>query len=217
MTVAYEQLVERGPTSVVVPKRGPVEADDAALALALIAGTPEAQRQVWDRFSPMVRRLVQRTLGPEHDAEDVVQDAFVSLFKRVHTLREATALKSFIMSIAVLTTKHELRRRKFRRWVGLGHASDVPDLRVVQDGDDSREALARFYRLLDRLRDRDRTAFVLRFVEGMEVADVASALGVSVPTVRRSFTRAWQRVSLLASRDPFLSDYLASLSGGGGA
>lgn len=215
MTVAFEHLVEPSPASVVVPKRDAVDPDDAKLALALIAGSPQAQRQVWERYSPLVRRLVQRTLGPEHDAEDVVQDAFVCLYNRVHTLREPAALKSFVMSIAVLTTKHELRRRKFRRWVGLAHATDVPDMRVVQDGDDSREALARFYRLLDRLRDRDRTAFVLRFVEGLGVADVADALGVSIPTVRRCFNRAWQRVSLLASRDPFLADYLASLNGGG--
>jgi RNA polymerase sigma-70 factor, ECF subfamily len=216
MTVAYEQLVELCPTSGVAPKHERTEPDDVALTRALLSRSPQAERLLWDRYSPMVRRLVRRTLGPEHDVEDVVQDAFVCLFKRVHTLRDPAALRSFIMSIAVLTTKHELRRRKFRRWVGLSLADDVPDLRVVQDGDDSREALTRFYRLLDRLRDRDRTAFVLRFVEGLDVSDVAAALGVSVPTVRRCFTRAWQRVSLLAGRDPFLADYLASLGARGG-
>jgi RNA polymerase sigma-70 factor, ECF subfamily len=213
MTAANDQLVEPSPISVVVRKHDVAELTDAALVQALTSRSPEAERLVWEKYSPIVRRLVQRTMGYGHDVEDVVQDAFVCLFKRVHTLREPTALKSFTMSIAMLTTKHELKRRRFRRLLGLAHASDVPDLRAVHDGDDSREALARFGRLLDRLRDRDRSAFALRFIEGMEVADIAGALGVSVPTVRRSLTRARQRVSLLVSRDPFLTDYLACLSG----
>jgi RNA polymerase sigma-70 factor (ECF subfamily) len=188
-----------------------VEADNATLARALIDGVADAPRLAWNRFSPMVRRIVQRTLGPEHDCEDVVQEVFFCLFNQVHTLREPAALKAFIISITVLTTRREIRRKKLRRFVGLGHVEEVADLRVVTDDTDSREALTRFYRILDRIRTRDRTAFVLRFIEGMEVADVASAMGVSIPTVRRCFTRARQRVSFFAKRDPFLADYLTTL------
>lgn len=198
------------------PAADPVEVDNATLARALIDGAPDAPRLAWDRFAPLVRRIVQRSLGPEHDAEDVVQEAFLCLFSRVHTLRDPAALKAFIISITVLTTRREIRRRKLRRWVGLTEADDMPDLRVVSDEADSREALTRFYRILDRIRTRDRTAFVLRFIEGMEVADVAEAMGVSVPTARRCFTRAWQRVSFFAKRDPFLADYLTTLGSTGG-
>ena len=85
---------------------------------------------------------------------------------------------------------------------------------MVESNPESREALIRFYRILDGVRTRDRAAFVLRFVEGLEVADVAAALETSVPTARRCFTRAYQRVALLAARDPFLSEYLAELKSG---
>jgi RNA polymerase sigma-70 factor (ECF subfamily) len=193
-----------------------IEVDNATLARALMDGDPDAPRLAWNRFAPMVRRIVQRTLGPELDSEDVVQEAFICLFNRVRTLREPAALKAFIISITVLTTRREIRRRKLRRWVGLTQAEEVPDLRVVNDDTDSREALTRFYRILDRIRARDRTAFVLRFIEGMEVADIAVAMGVSIPTVRRCFTRAWQRVSFFAKRDPFLADYLTTLGSTGG-
>jgi len=213
--VASSQLVDPRVLSG-APAADPVEVDNATLARALIDGAPDAPRLAWDRFAPLVRRIVQRSLGPEHDAEDVVQEAFMCLFSRVHTLRDPAALKAFIISITVLTTRREIRRRKLRRWVGLTEADDMPDLRVVSDEADSREALTRFYRILDRIRTRDRTAFVLRFIEGMEVADVAEAMGVSVPTARRCFTRAWQRVSFFAKRDPFLADYLTTLGSTGG-
>ena len=55
-------------------------------------------------------------------------------------------------------------------------------------------------------------SFVFRFVEGMSAEEVAQALGVSVPTARRSFTRAWQRVTYLAQLDPFLEGYVSDVN-----
>jgi RNA polymerase sigma-70 factor (ECF subfamily) len=175
---------------------------------------PQAPRVAWARFSPLVRRIVRRSLGPASDTEDAVQDVFVCLFEKAHTLRDPAALKAFIVAITVRTVRYQIRRRRVRAWVGLGDTGDVPDIRVVESNTESRQALIRFYRILDRVGSKDRAAFVLRFIEGMEVADVAAALETSVPTARRRFTRAHRRVALLAGRDPFLAEYLASLRGG---
>ena len=156
----------------------------------------------------MVRRIVRRSLGPEHDVEDLVQDVFASLFAKPDRLREPAAFRAFIISVTLHNISYELRRRRVRRWVGLSQTSELPDIRVVENDPESRQALLRFYRILDGVRARDRLAFVLRYVDGMEVADVAKAMDTSVPTARRCFTRAYQRVALLASRDPFLAEYL---------
>src|SRR5262245_54082392 len=72
--------------------------DDAGLARALIDRHPAAPRAVWARFSPMVRRIVRRSLGPEQDVEDVVQDVFASLFAKPSRLREPAAFRAFIVS-----------------------------------------------------------------------------------------------------------------------
>jgi len=187
--------------------------DDATLARALCDQEPNAQRVAWDRFSPMVRGIVRRSLGPEFDADGVVQEVFLCLFQKVSSLREPAALRGFVMSITVLTVRTtlrtEIRRRRLRRWLGVQQETEPKSLRLVPEDLDSRQALTRFYEILDKINARDRMAFVLRFVEGMGVAEVASALDVSVPTVRRCFTRAWERFTLLAGRDPFLADYVA--------
>lgn len=144
-----------------------------------------------------------------------MQEVFICLFQRIKTLREPAALRGFVMSIAVLTVRTtlraEVRRQRLRRWFGRQQETEPKSLRLVPEDMDAREALTRFYQILDRINERDRMAFVLRFVEGMGVAEVASAVGVSVPTVRRCFTRAWDRFTLLAGRDPFLADYVAAL------
>ena len=187
--------------------------EDADLARALVDRHPDAPRAVWSRFAPLVRRIVRRSMGPDQGVEDIVQDVFATLFAKPERLREPAAFRAFIISITLHNVSYELRRRRVRRWVGLSPTSELPDIRVVESNPEAREALVRFYRILDSVRTRDRMAFVLRYVDGMEVAEVAKAMDTSVPTARRCFTRAYKRVALLASRDPFLADYLTTLSG----
>lgn len=188
-------------------------ADDATLARAMMAGDAQATRVAWSRFSPMVHRMFKRTFGPGQDVDDMVQDVFLCLFKKVGGLREPKALKAFIVSITAMTIKYELRQRRVRRWIHL--SNDIPERdtpRIEQPDAASRQALTSFYAILNKLSARDRTAFVLRFFEGLDLTDTAAALGISVSTTKRHLTRIWQRVSLLVQRTPELESYLPNLT-----
>jgi RNA polymerase sigma-70 factor (ECF subfamily) len=182
--------------------------DDAALARALIDRRPEAPAALWTRFAPMVHRMLRRTLGPGTDVEDVVQDVFLCVFQKVSGLREPRALRAFVISVTALTARYELRRRWVGRWVRLGRDPDRPEVRVFNPDPEAREALVRFYKILDRVKPADRTAFVLRFIEGLELAEVAAAMHTSLATAKRRIARVWARVSLLVERDPSLAHYL---------
>lgn len=190
---------------------------DAELALALIARDPKAPRALWNRFAPMVFRILKRAMGPGHDVEDLVQDVFLCVFEKVPALREPKALRAFVISFTMLTARGELRRlwRQSRiRRLDKGDASEDELVHVDTDG---REALGRFYAVLDRINPHDRTMFVLRFIEGLELTEVAAASGVSLATSKRRLARAWAKVILLVGRDPILSDYLTTNDVGNGA
>jgi RNA polymerase sigma-70 factor (ECF subfamily) len=193
----------------VLPGGALAEQDDASLARALMADDPRAPRVAWQRFAPMVHRILKRTLGPGADVEDLVQEVFLCLFDRVKTLREPKALKAFIIAISAMMVRAELRRRRTRRMFWLDVAA--PTTPSVHSDPEGREALVHFYQILDRLGAQDRTAFVLRFMEEMELTDVASALHTSLSTTKRRLARVWQRVALLVERDPALAHYLSSL------
>jgi RNA polymerase sigma-70 factor (ECF subfamily) len=197
-----------------LPGAAPAEIDDASLARALIDGAPGAPREAWQRFAPMVHRILRRALGPDDDVEDLAQDVFLCLFEKVSTLREPKALRAFVISITALTARHQLRRKWARRMLLW---SSEPALSVVHQDPESRQALVRFYRILDRLNAEDRTAFVLRFLEGLELVEVAAALDLSLATTKRRLTKVWQRVVLLVERDPSLFNYLPQAVEEGGA
>jgi len=191
-------------------------ADDATLARAMMAGDGHAPRVAWSRFSPMVHRMLKRTFGPGQDVDDMVQDVFLCLFRKVGGLREPKSLKAFVISITAMTIKYELRQRRVRRWIHL--SGNVPDLdapRIEQPDPAARQALMSFYGILDRLNARDRTAFVLRFFEGLELTQVADALDISVSTAKRHLARIWRRVTLLVQRTPELASYLPALTSTG--
>ena len=176
-------------------------ATDLELARALIDGTANAAEAAWERYSPLVHRIVSRAIGPDAEVEDVTQEIFYRLFSRIQTLRKPEALRSFVISFAIRIVKWELRRRRARRWLTLSETGDVPDEQQMVMDAENRYALRRLYGLLDRLSTRERLVLVLRHVEGMTLEEIASAMELSLATVKRGLRRASARVSQMVDAD----------------
>ncbi|EYF07755.1 RNA polymerase sigma factor [Chondromyces apiculatus] len=183
------------------------QADDAAIARATAEGHPAAPGVAWDRFSPLVRGLLRRTLGPSTDVEDQVQEVFLRFFRQIDTLREPARVRSFLIGITVRVAGTEIRKRRVRRWLRLTDTGAVPEEPTTVD-EDAREALARLYAILDAMSADERLAFVLRHVEGLELTDVAAGLDVSLATAKRRLSRATAKVFARVERDPILAAYL---------
>ena len=109
--------------------------------------------------------------------------------------------------------RSELRRRRLHRWLGLTDTGVLPDAEAQGDDPEAREALARLYAVLDRLDDEARLAFTLRHAEGLPLAEVATALGLSLATTKRRLTRAAARISAMIAGDAVLAAYTASTRG----
>jgi RNA polymerase sigma-70 factor (ECF subfamily) len=176
-------------------------ARDLELARALIDGNPEAPVLAWERYAPLVHRIVSRAIGPDAEVEDVTQEIFYRLFSRIGTLRKPEALRSFVISFAIRIVKWELRRRRARRWLTLSETGDVPEERLTVMDAESRYALRRLYSLLDRLSTRERLVLVLRHIEGMTLEEIAEAMELSLATVKRGLRRATLRVSQMVDSD----------------
>ena len=203
-----EPVPARGGRVLHFPDRALSDADDSAVVALLVGHDPRAPRVAWNRFAPMVHRMLKRAFGPAHEIDDLVQEVFLVLFDRVHTLREPKALRAFVIAITAHTIRRELRRKAAARWLHLG---DAPAPRARDVDLDSREALVRLYGILERLGSDDRTAFTLRFLEGLELVDVAHAMGISLATTKRRLAHAWSRIVMHAQRDPALVEYLSGL------
>jgi RNA polymerase sigma-70 factor (ECF subfamily) len=180
---------------------------DAELVHRLLGGDPRAAVLLWRSHSVMVRGLVLRSLGPGAEIEDLVQDAFSIFFRKLPTLKDPTAARSFLFGITLREIRGELRRRRVRRWLQLTSTGELADYFAAGD-ENARHAFARLYRALDSLDTRGHLAFVLRHFEGYELSEVAEALSCSLATVKRVLSAVETRVWSLAAQDPYLAPYL---------
>jgi RNA polymerase sigma-70 factor (ECF subfamily) len=187
--------------------------DDGELARAFARGESWAARAIWNRHAPMVYRLLERALGPNGEAEDLTQDVFLRAFSSLSRLRDVDALRSFIYSVAVRTLRWELRRRRVRRILRLSDTGEVPEMPVRGVDSEARQLLSRFYRILEHLRANDRTAFVLRHMEGHKLEEIAEHMGVSLATVKRWVSRATMEVSVQVEADRDLADHFREQGG----
>jgi DNA-directed RNA polymerase specialized sigma24 family protein len=76
---------------------------------------------------------------------------------------------------------------------------------------DGREAVTRYYALLEKLGGKDRSLFVARTIEGLTLEEVAAAHDVSVSTAQRRLNRASKRIALLVRRDSVLAGFAAEV------
>lgn len=186
---------------------GRPDGTDEALARAVVAREPWAQRKVWDLYAPMVNGVLRRALGPGHDFDDLLQDVFLRVFHRVIGLRDLSALRSFIYSITIRVVRWEIRRAQSRRrsQEALLH-SDGPE--VVSSNPEVRDLLARVQLILDKMPKKVRAVFVLRYIEDQELAEIADGLGISLSTTKRWLKRGVRLVEAGIEGDPRLNRLL---------
>jgi RNA polymerase sigma-70 factor, ECF subfamily len=182
--------------------------EDARLAQALRLGSQEAAALAWKRFQPLVYRTLRRMLGPSDDIADLTQDVFFRFFNKVLGLRSLDSLRSFVIGIAFRRGREEIRRRQVRRSLRPlieNHFQESHDNAWNPEG---RHALARVWELLERL-GQEGHVYALRYLEGRELADIASRLEISVSTVRRCLIRAAKKVERLNLSESTLDGYFA--------
>jgi RNA polymerase sigma-70 factor (ECF subfamily) len=186
---------------------------DAELVRAAAAGDGDAVSVVWQRYASLVRGVLRGSLGPDHALEDLLQEVFVGFLRGAKNIHEGAALRGYLVGVAVRLAALELRRRKIRRWVMLTPTGVLPERGTPPADAEGRAALDALYRVLEGVSTRRRLAFVLRHVEGLEILDVASTLGISESTARRELERARTYVQKRGEREPALEPYLAGRKG----
>ncbi len=184
---------------------------DASLVAGVAGGEREALAEVWDRYSGLVRGVLYGALGSDQHLEDLVQEVFLALLKGARRIQEGAALRGYLASVAVRLAALEIRRRRVRRLVGLSPTGELPERATERVDVEHRETLRALHRTLERLSPRRRMAFILRDVEGLEMTELADALGISESTARRELDFA--RDFLRRSREPALRDFLSEHEG----
>jgi RNA polymerase sigma-70 factor (ECF subfamily) len=179
---------------------------DAELVALLRADAPEARALLFDRFAPRISRLVFSVLGPELEAEDVLHEVFVRALEGIHSLEVPEKLGSWLAGVAVFTAREWIRRRSRWRWLRVLR-EDV-DAEAPRPSEEVSEALRAAFKVLAEMNADERVVFSLRFVEGMEIPEIAAVCDVSQSTVKRRLKDAQRHFATRARRHAVLLPWL---------
>jgi RNA polymerase sigma-70 factor (ECF subfamily) len=187
---------------------------EAELVQALKAGNQVAYSELVERYSSTIYNLALRMMGDRHEAEEVLQETFISAFRGVDRFEGRSQLGTWLYRIAYNAALMRLRKRRLPTtsidepiWTDEG--DELPRQLVDWRGLPDDRALTRELRgVLDAavttLPATLRSVFVLRDIEGLSTAEAAEVLGLTETNVKVRLHRA-----RLALREK-LSDYFAS-------
>ena len=174
---------------------------EAALVQRCAAGEELACAELVGEHQRMVVQLAVNLLSDRDEALDLSQEVFLRVFRTIHRFRGQSSLRTWIYRIAVnqARNRHRFWRRRHRQdQVSLDqHIAThgefrsggelTPDRMLAQ-----KELGQRLQTALDHLPFDQRTAIVLREVDGLSYEEIAFSLGVAVGTVKSRLTRARQ-------------------------
>jgi RNA polymerase sigma-70 factor (ECF subfamily) len=158
----------------------------------------------------MVVQLAVNLLDDRDEALDVSQEVFLRVFRTIHRFRGQSSLRTWIYRIAVnqARNRHRFwRRRRRADQVSLeDHVSLHGELVSTRQATPERELAQkelgdRLQRALNNLPFDQRTAIVLREVDGLSYDEIAFSLGVAIGTVKSRLTRARQALRLELRED----------------
>ena len=151
-----------------------------------------AQRALYDTFAPLMFPVCLRYIGNETEAEDVLIDAFVTVFTHIGDVVKAGSLQSWIYAIVVNTSLQHLRKMKkqpltesFEEYVGTHPSDEVPD-----DGLHTQWDPQRVMRVISEMPEKWRIIFNMHAIDDFSFREISEKTGINHNTVRVYYQRA---------------------------
>ena len=177
-----------------------VDGREASLVQRCAARDEDACAELVNEHQRMVYQLSLNLLGDHNEALDLSQEVFLRVFRTIHGFRGQSALRTWIYRIVVNQARNRQRwwrRRHKSQQVSLDeHLRDYGELPEKDESTSPDRALgrkelaARIRAALDELPFDQKTALVLREIDGLSYEEIGFSLGVAVGTVKSRLARA---------------------------
>jgi RNA polymerase sigma-70 factor (ECF subfamily) len=172
--------------------------------VAMVSGGPlDNFEGLFEQHRPRIFRFILASIRNQESAENLTQDCFVRAYKAREQLRGPSSAGTWLMQIAAnLVRSHEASgrlkfwRRTLRADVDLSDAGDwIPDRQMSpEEMAAAKQQVEKIWKVAGRLSGKQRTVFLLRFGEDLELLEIAAITGMKEGTVKTHLFRALKLV-----------------------
>lgn len=182
---------------------------DLELVEDVKAGNQLAFAELVNRHQNALHRVCYRFMKDADLAEDVVQDAFVKAYQKLHSFEARSSFKSWLFQIAVNTAKNKLRQRK-------GESVDIEKVQVAVDaeahtGMEQADLKVLIQKYVDILPDKQKTALILRVYEDLSFKEIAKIMKCPYDTAKANYRHALIKLRHKIAEDENLQNWHQSV------
>ncbi len=172
---------------------------DEELVLAYKAGNEHAFTELYGRYEQKLKRLIYYYIPNVDEANDVLQDAVIRVFRHIETFDVRKSFSSWIYQIAVNCSKNFIgkRGREIRlmeqeryRMAGGRQQQESPEDICITEHD-----LEELSRSVENLKDKFKTVFILRHDHRMKYSEIAAIMNCSERTAKWRMEKALEKIA----------------------
>ncbi len=152
-----------------------------------LQGDIKAQFQLYQQYSKAMYNIASRFLNNKMDAEDILQESFVTAFNRMGELKNKDAFGGWLKRI-VINNCISLQRKQMIQFEEIDEQKQGEEDELYDEGPELDPAVV--HRAIKDLPAKGRTVLVLRALEGYSHKEIAETLGVTVSTSKTQYSRA---------------------------
>lgn len=159
-----------------------------------MGGNPLAQKQLYQLYGKAMFNICCRMMNSTADAEDMLQEVFVEMFRKLDTFRFESTFGAWLKRITINKCINELKRRKIQ----LEYSDQTTRFDIADEhdnnGSDLKFEVEKVKHAMGLLPDGYRVVFSLYLLEGYDHEEIAAIMGISESTSKTQLMRAKKKV-----------------------
>lgn len=153
-----------------------------------LRGNRLACKTLYDKYSDAMYNVAYRMMGSRDEAADVLQDAFLEIFRKLESFRGESTLGAWIKRIVINHCLNQLKKRKIDFLSLEEGVLNIPD--TYQDDSDVQLSVDKVKRGIEKLPDGYKQVLTLYLIEGYDHTEIAQILGIQETGSKSQYSRA---------------------------
>ena len=177
---------------------GQVSADQQIKEM-LADNDPRALDLIWETYALELRAYLISIVCSVHDAEDVLQDVFITIARKRDKVARAKHLKSYLYSMSRNTAVNRIKKSKRRE---ARENKTVEWLETVEEEQERGDETIQLENALAGLPDKQRTVMIMKFFQNLTFKEIAERLGISENTAGSRYRYAMDKLKAVMKESP---------------
>jgi len=157
------------------------------------AGDRVAQNELYKRYAGAMYNICRRMMNDEEEARDLMQDAFVEAFMKIHTLKELNTFSAWIKRITVNKCINAIKKKRIFA-ISIDEKIDPPADEESLDREIIGHEAQLIMKSLEQISDGCRTVFNLYLFEGYDHKEISQIMGISESASKSQYSKAKQKI-----------------------